>query len=66
MKNFKIGSRVYHFMNMAKVGTIVDIESTPIRVMTTGGSLSSLTVMTVRYSDGTEEKHKPGDLMRED
>jgi len=66
MKNLKIGSRVYHFLKMARVGTIVKIESVPMTVMTTEGSLSGLTVVTVRFDDGVEQQFDPGDLMRDD
>ena len=66
MKNLKIGSRVYHFMRMGKVGVITNIERAASAVMTTEGSLSGYTVITVTYDDGTQERHRPGDLMRAD
>ena len=66
MKNLKIGSKVYHFLRMGRIGTITKIERSPTTVMTTEGSLSSHTVVTVAYSDGTLERHQPGDLMRAD
>ena len=66
MKNLKIGSKVYHFMRMSRIGTITKIERAPITTMTTEGSLSGSTIMTVTYDDGTEERHRPGDLMRAD
>jgi len=66
MKNLKIGSKVYHFMRMSRVGTITGIERTSSSVMTTEGSLSGSTIVTVTYPDGTQEKHRPGDLMRAD
>jgi hypothetical protein len=66
MKNLKIGSRVYHFLRIGRVGTIVKIESAPMTVMTTEGSLSGLTTVTVRFDDGTEQQFSPENLMRDD
>ncbi len=66
MKNLKIGSKVYHFMRMSRIGTITNIETVRSNVMTTEGSLSGHTIVTVTYDDGTKEKHQPGDLMRAD
>lgn len=66
MKNFKIGSRVYHFMQMSRVGTIARIEKVPMPFMTTEGSMSGLTKIIVRFDDNTEESFSPEDLMRAD
>ena len=66
MKNLRIGARVYHFLQMGRVGCVVNVETVPMTVMSTEGSLSGLTVITVRFDDGTEEKYRPDDLMNED
>ena len=66
MKNLKIGSKVYHFLRMGRVGTITKIKRMPVTMMTTEGSLSSHTIITVTYDDGTSEQHDTGDLMRDD
>ncbi len=66
MKNLKIGSKVYHFMQMSRVGTIVRVERVPMPFMTTGGSMSGLTKIIVKFDDDTEEAFSPEDLMRAD
>ena len=67
MQNLKIGTPVYHYMNMGKVGTIVRIEELQAEARwMTGGTPSVRRVAVVRFSDGTEQTYKFGDLMRAD
>jgi hypothetical protein len=53
-------------MQMSRVGTIVRIEQVPLPFMTTGGSMSGLTKIIVKFDDDTEEVFSPEDLMRAD
>jgi len=67
MQNIKVGTLVYHYLNMGKVGTVVEIKmNTANQVWLTEGTPSVSKVAVVRYEDGTQEVHKFGDLMRAD
>lgn len=66
MKNLKVGSKVYHFMQMSRVGTVIRIEKVPMPFMTTEVSMSGLTRIIVKFDDKTEESFSPEDLMRAD
>ena len=66
MQNIKRGTLVYHYMNMAKVGTVVEINATNNKIWLTEGTPMVSKVAIVRYEDGTTETLKLGDLMRAD
>jgi len=67
MQNIKVGTRVYHYLNMGRVGTVVEIKmSTANQVWLTEGTPMVSKVAIVRYDDGTEQSCKFGDLMRAD
>jgi hypothetical protein len=53
-------------MQMSRVGTIIRIERVPMPFMTTGGSMSGLTKIIVKFDDDIEETFSPEDLMRAD
>ena len=67
MKNLKVGSRVYHFLNMKKIGTIVSFKKDPKKqVWLTEGTPSATTMAIVEFDDGTTAALQPGDLFRAD
>ena len=67
MKNLKVGTRVYHFLSMAKIGTIVSFKrDTKNQVWLTEGSPSATVMAVVEFDDGTTAAIRPGDLFRAD
>ena len=67
MQNIKVGTPVYHYLNMGRVGIVVEVKtSTSNQVWLTEGTPSISKVALVRYSDGKEETHNFSDLMRAD
>ena len=67
MKNLKVGSKVYHFLNMKRIGTIVAFEKdTKNQVWLTEGSPSATVLAIVEFEDGSRAKLRPGDLFRAD
>ena len=67
MQNIKVGTPVYHYLNMGRVGTVIEIKmSKANQVWLTEGTPSVSKVAVVRYQDGTTEAYKFGDLMRAD
>ena len=67
MKNLKVGSKVYHFLNMKKIGTIVAFKKdTKNQVWLTEGSPSATVLAIVEFPDGTQSAIRPGDLFRAD
>ena len=67
MKNLKVGSRVYHWLNMAKIGTVISFKKDPKNKMWLTEGTPSMTVLAVvEFDDGSVEQHKPGDLFRAD
>ena len=67
MQNIKVGTPVYHYLNMARIGSVVEIKTDPVAaVWMTEGSPSGRQVAVVQYPDGTLVTHDLGDLMRAD
>ena len=68
MQNIKIGTPVYHYLNMAKVGEVTEIITGPPRAgnWTTEGTTFGQAYALVRYKDGSITKHILGELMRAD
>ena len=67
MQNIKVGTPVYHYMNMSRVGVVIEIKmETNNQVWLTEGTPSISKMAVVRYSDGTEQTIQFGDLMRAD
>ena len=67
MKNLKVGSKVYHFLNMKRIGTIVSFQrDTKKQVWLTEGSPSAKVLAIVEFEDGSRSAIEPGDLFRAD
>ncbi len=67
MQNIKVGTPVYHYLNMAKVGTVVEIKmQTANQVWLTEGTPMVSKMAVVRFADGSEETLNFSDLMRAD
>ena len=67
MKNLKVGSRVYHFLNIGRIGTIVSFKKdTKNQVWLTEGTYSAAVLAIVEFDDGTVAACEPGDLFRAD
>jgi len=68
MQNIKVGTPVYHYMNMKNVGEVVEISTGAPRAgnWTTEGTSFGQSYAAVRYSDGTVIRHILSELMRAD
>ena len=67
MKNLKVGTRVYHWLNMAKIGTITSFKKDPKNNMwLTEGTPSTTLLAIVEFDDGSTAQYPPGDLFKED
>jgi hypothetical protein len=67
MQNIKVGTPVYHYLNMAKIGTVVEITTDKTaNVWMTEGSPTGRQLAAVQYRDGTVVTHDLSDLMRAD
>ena len=67
MQNIKVGTRVYHYLTMGRVGTVIEIKTSAAnQVWLTEGTPMVSKMAVVRYDDGSEQTCKFGDLMRAD
>ena len=67
MQNIKVGTPVYHYLNMSRVGTVIEIKmKTNNQIWLTEGTPMVAKMAVIRYADGTVEVHPFGDLMRAD
>ena len=67
MQNIKIGTPVYHYLNMSRVGIVVDIQSsTNEQVWFTEGTPSQVRRAVVEFPNGQRELLNFSDLMRAD
>ncbi len=68
MQNIKVGTPVYHYMNMKSVGEVIEISTGHPRSgnWTTEGTSFGQAYASVRYADGTVVRHILGELMRAD
>ena len=67
MQNIKIGTPVYNYLQMGRIGVVRNIVTDSTKqVWMTEGSPSGQQFAVVEYPDGKVEKHKLGDLMRAD
>ena len=67
MKNLKVGTRVYHFLNIGRMGTIVSFKKDAKNQMwLTEGTPSATLIAIVEFDDGTIAACEPGDLFRAD
>lgn len=67
MKNLRVGDRVYHYMQMGRIGRITGFEQKPSRDkwMTMGAPAVTMLAI-VDYGDGHIEKIPNADLFKED
>jgi hypothetical protein len=67
MKNIKVGNLVYHYMQMGRVGTVVEVKKSKSKVTwMTEGTPSVHMVAVVQYPDGTTSEFELGELFRAD
>ena len=67
MQNIKVGTPVYHYLQMNRVGVVQQIKTeTANQVWMTEGSPSGRQYAVVGYPDGKLEKYLLADLMRAD
>jgi hypothetical protein len=67
MQNIKVGTPVYNYMQMGRVGIVRQIKTnTANQVWMTEGSPSGRQFAVVEYPDGKVENHPLADLMRAD
>lgn len=66
MTNYKIGMRVYHFLNMHKPGTITELKTVKSKEWMIGGTAQQRLLATVRHDDDTHSKYWASDLRIED
>ena len=67
MQNIKIGTQLFHYLVMNKIGTVIDIVTAKNdNVWLTEGTRMTTKKAVVLYSDGSQETHLFGDLMRAD
>jgi len=67
MKNIKVGSLVYHYMQMGRVGTVTEIKSSKSKtVWMTEGSPSVRLTAIIQYPDGTTSEYEVAELFRAD
>ena len=68
MSNLKVGTPVYHYMQMNKVGVIIAFEKVALQNMqyTTQGVQSTALKARVQYNNGEEVLHDLANLMRAD
>lgn len=67
MKNIKVGNKVYHYLQMNRIGEVIKISRSPGKTMwMTEGSPSFVLTATVQYPDGSLAEHEVADLFRAD
>ena len=67
MQNIKIGTPVYNYLQMGRIGVVRNIiTNTAKQVWMTEGSPSGQQYAVVEYPDGKVENHRLSDLMRAD
>ena len=67
MKNIKVGNLVYHYLEMARVGTVTEIKkSKSATTWMTEGSPSFRLTAVIQYPDGTSSEYEVADLFRAD
>ena len=70
MQNLKIGTRVYHYSNMGKIGTVVEFHEGPPLPgnawMTTEGTRTVQMFVTIEWDDQSKDMISVVGLMRAD
>ena len=67
MQNIKVGTPVYHYLRMNRIGTVREIKvDLADNVWMTEGSPSGRQYAVVEYRDGSTQTHLLSDLMRAD
>jgi hypothetical protein len=62
----RIGDRVYHFLDMKNIGTILDIKLKGSNIHLEGGTSQSKIVLVVRLDDGRVVEMNRDDVLRVD
>ncbi len=67
MQNIKVGTPVYNYLQMNRIGVVREIHTEITnQVWMTEGSPSGRQIAVVEYPDGKIERHILADLMRAD
>ena len=66
MMNFKIGQRVYHYLQMHRPGVITELKRVKSKEWLIGGTAQERLSALVKHDDGEVSKFWVGDLRKED